>query len=70
MTTVAGWIAARGPLRDDMTVERAGAVIWTLTSPEVHRMLREVWGWSAPEYAGWLADSLAHALLPPPESGG
>lgn len=65
MTTVAGWIAAHGPLRDDQPVERAAAVIWTLTSPELHRMLREVWGWSAEEYAAWLEDSLAHALLPP-----
>lgn len=66
MTTVAGWIAARGPLRVGVDVDRAAAVIWTLTSPEVHRMLRDVWGWSPEQYAEWLTDTLQNALLPPP----
>lgn len=63
MTTVAGWVAARGPLRDAMPVERAAAVLWTLTSPEVHHMLREVWQWSPQEYQEWLRRQLEAALL-------
>lgn len=45
--TVATWVRARGVLRDDMSVDDAAAVLWTLTSPEVHRMLRADCGWSA-----------------------
>ncbi len=65
MRTVVGWIAARGPLRDDMTVEDAAAVTWTLTSPEVHLMLRDTWSWPPQRYTQWLQDSLTTTLLPP-----
>jgi AcrR family transcriptional regulator len=65
MTTVAGWIAARGPLRAGMSVDDAGATIWTLTSAEVHHMLRVGWGWSADQYRAWLADTLRLTLLEP-----
>ena len=63
MTTVAGWVAARGPLRDAMPVERAAAALWTLTSPEVHHMLREVWRWTPQEYQEWLRRQMEAALL-------
>lgn len=62
MTEAATWFAARGPLRVD--VERAGQIIWTLASPDVGRMLCDVQGWSEEEYAEWLAEMLAAALLP------
>jgi AcrR family transcriptional regulator len=65
MTTVAGWIAARGPLRAGTSVDDAAATIWTLTSPEVHHMLRVGWGWSADQYRVWLADTLRLTLLEP-----
>lgn len=64
MTTVAGWLADRGPLRDDLPVERAAAVIWTLASPEVHRMLRVDWSWTLEQYEAWLRDTLIATLLP------
>lgn len=66
MRTVVGWIAARGPLRDDITVEEAAAVTWTLTSPEVHHMFRDTWNWPPQRYSQWLRDSLTTTLLPPP----
>jgi AcrR family transcriptional regulator len=62
MTTIAGWLAARGPLRDG--VEGAAAVLWTLTSPEVNHMLRVDWGWSPEQYESWLRTTLEAALLP------
>jgi AcrR family transcriptional regulator len=62
MTTIAGWLAARGPLRDG--VEGAAAVLWTLTSPEVNRMLRVDWGWTPQQYEAWLRTTLEAALLP------
>lgn len=66
MTTVAGWIADRGDFAGGQSVEDAAATLWTLTSPEVHHLVVEVWGWSPERYAGWLADTLAAALLGPP----
>jgi AcrR family transcriptional regulator len=64
MLTLAGWIADNGPLRGGRSVEDAGAVLWTLTSSEVHRMLREDMGWSSDAYRAWLADTLTRTLLP------
>ena len=68
MTTVVGWVAARGPLRDGLDVATAADLIWTLTSPEVHHMLLETRGWSRSQYEVWLRDMLEHALLG--EAGG
>ncbi|MDX6201533.1 MAG: hypothetical protein QOJ83_1033 [Frankiales bacterium] len=62
MTTIAGWLEARGPLRDG--VEGAAAVLWTLTSPEVNHMLRIDWGWTSEQYENWLRTTLAAGLLP------
>lgn len=39
------------------------AVVWTLTSPEVHRMYRVDWQWSAEDYRNWLRDTLLRTLL-------
>lgn len=64
MATVAGWIAARGPLRDGLDVDGAAAIVWTLTSPEVHYMLRVQWDWSADTYREWLRTTLESSLLP------
>ncbi len=64
MRTVVGWVAARGPLRDGMGCEEAAAIVWTLTSPEVHTMLGTAWGWSSQRYVTWLADALIAGLLP------
>jgi AcrR family transcriptional regulator len=64
MRTVVAWIAARGPLRDGLSQEDAAAVVWTLTSSEVHLMLRDTWGWSRGRYAQWLQNTLTATLLP------
>ena len=53
-----------GPLRDQMSVETAGAIIWTLASPEVHRMLTRQCSWSAAQYRDWLRTTLTATLLP------
>lgn len=63
MRTVVGWIAAHGDLRDGLSQEEAAARVWTLTSPEVHSMFREVWGWPSDQYAAWLDATLAANLL-------
>jgi hypothetical protein len=64
MRTLIGWVQARGPLRADVSSDEGAAILWTLASPEVHRMLRTVCGWSAERYAQWLADTLISSLLP------
>jgi len=63
MRMVATWVAANGPLRDGMSVERAGSILWTLASPEVHRMLTVHSGWSSQRYQDWLRDTLTVSLL-------
>jgi hypothetical protein len=64
MNMVASWIAANGPLRDHMSVDDAGAILWTLASPEVHRALRLDCGWSSKRFREWLQRMLTAALLP------
>jgi len=62
MRRFAGWLAERGLLA--VGEDRAAEVIWALASPDVARMLCDVRGWSAAEYAGWLESTLARILLP------
>ena len=60
----AEWLSSNGPLRAGVDVEDAGAIIWTLTSPDVHRLLRDECGWSGQRFQGWLEDTLVRTLLP------
>ncbi len=64
MRQLISWLAAKGPLAHGLTEEDAAAIAWTMTSPEVHGLLRVARGWSAERYAAWLAQSLARILLP------
>jgi AcrR family transcriptional regulator len=63
MTRLAAWIGERGALRQP--VEESAALVWTLTSPEVHHMLVDGWQWTHPQYVAWLRDNLEAALLMP-----
>jgi AcrR family transcriptional regulator len=62
IATVVSWVAAHGPLR--LPEEEATAITWTLTSPEVHQMLRDTWGWPRERYERWLRETLTSSLLP------
>lgn len=64
MRMVVEWVAAHGPLRDGLTREAAADAVWTLTSPEVHRLLRVERGWSTEQFEAWLLRSLTAELLP------
>jgi AcrR family transcriptional regulator len=57
------WVAANGALRDGMDGDEATTIVWTLTSPEVNRMLRDVRGWTYERYAEWLSTILVRLLL-------
>lgn len=65
MRAVVAWLAAQGPLHDQVSQDEAAAVTWTLTSPEVHHMLRDIWDWTAERYEQWLRETLTASLLPP-----
>lgn len=65
MRAVVGWVAAHGPLRAGLSQKDAAAIVWTLTSPEVHALLRDSSGWSRKRFESWLRDTLVESLLPP-----
>ena len=64
MAQVASWLAAKGPFREGVTEKEAADIVWTMTSPEVHRLLRVGRGWTQQRYSAWLGQSLARILLP------
>jgi AcrR family transcriptional regulator len=64
MTQIVTWITDNGDLKNHMRVEEATDIVWTLTSPEVHQLLRQHCGWDTERYQAWLRDTLAAALLP------
>ncbi len=64
LRTFIEWLAANGALRRDIEVDEAATIAWTLTSPEVNRLLRDVRGWSSQRYQAWLSTTLVRVLLP------
>ncbi|PPG51844.1 MULTISPECIES: TetR/AcrR family transcriptional regulator [unclassified Rathayibacter] len=54
-----------GPLRDGMSTERAGDVLYALASPQLWNILALERGWSAEELEQFLGDALTRLLLPP-----
>jgi AcrR family transcriptional regulator len=64
LRTFIEWLAANGALRRDIDVDEAATIAWTLTSPEVNRLLHDVRGWSSQRYEGWLSTTLVRVLLP------
>jgi len=64
LRTFIEWLAANGALRQNMDVDEAATIVWTLTSPEVNRLLRDVRGWSLQRYQPWLEATLLRLLLP------
>jgi AcrR family transcriptional regulator len=57
-------LAELGALTPGLTREHARDVVWTLISPEVHRLLVLERGWTPAMYEQWLGDALGAALLP------
>ena len=52
------------PIGRGLTIDRATQVVWTLTSPEVHLLMRDTGGWSEPSYREWLEQAIADGILP------
>jgi AcrR family transcriptional regulator len=65
MTSNAGNLAQAGHLRDGITVEHAGEVLWIYSSPELYELLVIGRGWPAARYGAFIADAMIAALLPP-----
>ena len=64
-SVVAG-LDAIGALRDDLGVDEAIDVLWTLNSPQVHQRLVRDCGWTVDRFQAWLADTFRTALLATP----
>jgi AcrR family transcriptional regulator len=65
MTHNARNLAAAGHLRDDVTVEQAGEILWTYSSPELYELLVLTRGWPLRRYADFIVNAMIAALLPP-----
>jgi AcrR family transcriptional regulator len=64
MTRNAGSLADAGHLRDDVTVELAGEILWTYSSPELYDLLVLTRGWTLRRYADFIVNAMIAALLP------
>jgi AcrR family transcriptional regulator len=64
MLRFVSWVTANGPLRGGMSEEEAAAIVWSVTSPEMQRLLRVDRAWTMEHYAEWLGETLTRTLLP------
>ena len=64
MTHNARNLANGGHLHPDVTVERAGEILWTYSSPQLYELLVVVRGWSLEDYSAFVTGAMIAALLP------
>jgi hypothetical protein len=64
LRVVVGWLRENGPLRAGLDEDQAAATVWTIASPEVHRLLVDELGWDHERYRHWVHATLEAALLP------
>ena len=65
MTHNARGLAQAGHLRNDITVEQAGEIMWTYSSAQLYELLVVIRGWPLKRYSAFLTDAMIAALLPP-----
>ncbi|MBA3279405.1 MAG: TetR/AcrR family transcriptional regulator [Geodermatophilaceae bacterium] len=63
----ARFLADRGYLREGITLAKATDVVWTCSSVEFYELLVLKRGWSAAEFARFIADFMIAGLLPKPD---
>jgi AcrR family transcriptional regulator len=56
-------VAALGPLRPGLDVDRAADIMWTLNHPDVWQLLVAQRGWSADDWEEWFVATLRAQLL-------
>ena len=64
MTFFVQSLFAHGPLQQGLEQVQAAEIVWTITSPEVFRLLTQDRGWSREQYIAWLGSTLVRLLLP------
>ncbi len=62
MTDNARRLAEAGHLPADISVERAGDVLWTLSSPQLYDLLVQRSGWDLDQYADFITTGIAAHL--------
>ena len=65
MTRNARDLANAGHLRRGLTIEHAGEIMWTYTSPQLYELLVMTRGWPLERYPTFMTDAMIAALLPP-----
>jgi AcrR family transcriptional regulator len=65
MRAVAQALDRFGMLRDSVDVDRATDMLVALCSPHVHHILRQLRGWSAADYRGWLTETINQTVVQP-----
>jgi AcrR family transcriptional regulator len=63
MKTFARAVRRNGAFREGISSEKAGEIIWALTSAEMVRLLMRRLGWSRAQYADWLERTLVASLI-------
>lgn len=61
----ARFLADRGFLREGVCLSHATDVMWTVSSPELYELLVLTRGWPSDLFAGFVAETMTAALLPP-----
>jgi AcrR family transcriptional regulator len=56
-------IKGADPLRASLDDDSAADILWTLTGPDVHRLLTDQRHWTADRYRRWLADAIERLLF-------
>nr|MBA3414287.1 TetR/AcrR family transcriptional regulator [Chloroflexia bacterium] len=63
----AEFLADRGYLREDITIDKATDVLYTCSSLEIYEVLVLQRGWPPPEFARFVANFMISTLLTPTE---
>lgn len=56
-------LAATGCLREDLSIDVAADIIWSMNAPEFYLLLVEQRGWSQQAFQSWLEDAWIRLLL-------
>ena len=70
MRHVARNLTTAGHVRDGLTVEQVGDILWTYTSPQLYELLVTSRGWTAARFGVFVGEALTAALAPERRSRG
>jgi AcrR family transcriptional regulator len=66
MTHNARRIAEAGHLPEALSIERAGDILWTYSSPQIYDLLVQRSGWTMKQYGEFIARGISAHLITPP----